>query len=514
MSVQLSVQSIARTTTRLAMILLFILALAGCGDSGDDMDAHMDEHDHDEHVHDDDDDDDHDHEGEFPGRLMVLDDENHTVYVLDLETERDLVAGTFEIERTTATRPETTQFAGTLLRGTSNGRYGFVAQYTWPDAIPFQDDHQIVVIDSGLTAVSHGDHSDPDWGTPRRMPYVIGGGETGLYNGIHIVSDHGLTAFFYDGSRSLDGSMIDATGHAVVYRYSDFDSQTTPEPIFDLDVETFIHGVAVAFHDDLFIVSSVDDSVEPDASTPNGVATYRVDAEDVEDDIVQDFRDRCPGLHGEAVTGDYVAFGCTVRTEDSGVLVLAYDEDHDSFDAHVVVYPDDDTELSSGTLVGGKGKEHSEGTFMASYGGHFLKITASEVMDGTRAGSELFMVEAGNEGHRGYAFEPVDHNFGGEGRFVVLTQTGNLYIFDVTMPAGSELAGQIMGIVDAECPVVGRCPNLALAPGFAYVSDPANNRVREVHLEHAEVERDLPMNAPTQMVVLGWFELDEELVFH
>jgi hypothetical protein len=70
-----------------------------------------------------------------------------------------------------------------------------------------------------------------------------------------------------------------------------------------------------------------------------------------------------------------------------------------------------------------------------------------------------------------------------------------------------------MGIVDAECPEVG-CPNLALAPGFAYVTDPANDRVREVHLEDAEVERELPMNAPTELVVLGWFELEEELVFH
>ena len=201
-------------------------------------------------------------------------------------------------------------------------------------------------------------------------------------------------------------------------------------------------------------------------------------------------------------------------TDRSGVLVLAYDESTDSFEAGEVAYPDDGSELTSGGLAGGMGP--SEGIFMTTYGEHFLKIMASEVMDGTDEGSQLVTVETGSGRHRAYAFEPVDHNFGGEGHFVVLTGTGNLYIFDLTMPAGSELTGRITGIVGDTtegCPEVG-CPSLALAPGFAYVSDPANNQVREVHLEDAEVERDLQMNAPTSLVVLGWFEYEDEIAFH
>ena len=393
-------------------------------------------------------------------------------------------------------------------------------------------ENRIYVIDSGLTVEGHAGHLDPVWGVPTLLPYRLGhgGGEDGLYNPVHFSSHHGRTAIFYDGIRNPEGDQYNANAVAVAYNNSDFDSETHPEPIFELDVGSYAHGGAVAFDDDLFAVSvgmNEEHGGLDYSGLPRGVATYRADAEDWENDIVQDFRGRCPRLHGEAVSGNHIAFGCNEGPEDnenpnymgptiterSGVLVLTFNDSTHLFEAAEVAYPDDGSELTSGSLAGGTGP--SEGIFMTTYGDHFLKITASDIMDGTNAGTLLVMVE-NDGGRRGFGFEPVDHNFGGEGRFVVLTRTGNLYIFDVTMPMGSELIGQIMGIVGdttESCPDVG-CPSLALAPGFAYVSDPANNRVREIHLEHAEVERDLDMNAPTKLVVLGWFELEDELVFH
>ena len=519
---------IARKASQLALILLFTLALAGCGDDAGEMDAHVDEHEHEEEV------DEHAHEeehlDEFPGRLMVLDAENYRLNVFDLEDE-EVVAWFDEHDGFEAS--DAAGF-GELLRSSSDGRYGFVLQRTGhfaPDNDP--DANRIYVIDSGLTVEGHAGHLDPIWSDPTLLPYQLGhgGGETGLYRPIHWGSHHGLTAVFYDGSRHPDDDAQNVNGYAIAYDNSDFDSQTVPDPIFELGVGSYAHGAAIAVHDDLFIVSvgmNEDEGGLDYSSLPRGVATYRADAVDAEADIVQDFRGMCPRLHGEAVTGDYAAFGCNEGPEDndnenymgpmitdrSGVLVLAYDDSTDSFEAAEVAYPDDGSELTSGGLAGGTGP--SEGIFMTTYGEHFLKIMASEVMDGTNEGSELVMVEAGSGRHRGYAFEPVDHNFGGEGHFVVLTGTGNLYIFDLTMPAGSELTGRITGIVGdttESCPEVG-CPTLALAPGFAYVSDPANDRVREVHLEDAEVERDLEMNAPTSLVVLGWFEQEDEIVFH
>ena len=530
----------AKFLGRLALVLVFMFALAGCGDDAGDTDAHMDEHDHegDEHDHGD------EHAGEFPGRLMVMDAENHQVQVLDLESEG--VVATFAVPQSMAPG------FGTLVRRTGDGRYGFLLQRTGhfsPDNDP--DANQIMVIDSGLTIESHGDHSDPVWGTPTLLPYRLGHGaggeEMGLYRPIHWSSHHGLTAIFYDGSvlRAEDRSVVDmVNGYAVAYDDMDWGSQTRPEPIFKLDVGSHAHGGAVAFHDDLFVVSvGMNEGYGGLAysTLPRGVAAYRADATDVEDIIPgQDFRGMCPRLHGEAVSGNYVAFGCNEGPEDdprnnpdanpnymgppiedrSGVLVLKYDADGDEddlpFTAAEVAYPDDESETTSGGLRGGTGP--SEGIFMTTYGqDYFLKITASEVVHETDAGSELFTVEMGSGGNRGYYIEPVDHNFPmGEGRFVVLTRTGNLHIFDLTMPAGDELVGSVPGIVGdtrESCPDIG-CPSFALAPGFAYVTDPANNKVYEVHLEDAEIEREFDLNAPTSLVVLGWFEYDEEIVFH
>ena len=523
----MNIRSIAGTATRLAMILLFILALAGCGDDAGDTDPHMDDHDHDEHM------DEHDHDehaGEFPGRLMVMDAENDRVQVFDLNSEE--VVGVFSLN------PSTASGFGTLLRTTSNGRYGFMLQRTGhfsPDNDPSAN--RIMVIDSGLITESHGDHADPVRQDPSLLPYQLGhgGGETGLYRPIHWSSHHGLTAIFYDGSvlRSDDGSIVDSVnGYAVAYDDSDWGSQTRPEPIFKLDVGSHAHGGAVAFHDDLFIVSvGVNEGYGGLAygTLPRGVATYRADAEHVVDDIVQDFRGRCPRLHGEAASGNYVAFGCNEGPEDndnpnymgpmiterSGVLVLTYDEATDSFTAAEVAYPDDGSETTSGGLRGGMGP--SEGIFMTTYGqDHFMKIMGAEISDGTRDGMSLLEVEMGSGGNRGYYVEPADHNYPmGEGRFVVLTRTGNLHIFDLTMPAGDEHVGSVPGIVGdtrESCPEAG-CPSFALAPGFAYVTDPANNKVYEVHLEDAEIEREFDLNTPTNLVVFGWFEDEDEIAF-
>ena len=522
------IRLIARTASRLVLIPFFVLALAGCGGDGDDREAHVDEPDREAHVDMDVDAD--VRAEEFPGRLMVMDAENHQVQVLDLESG--------EVFRFPAGQSDAPGF-GTLLRRSANGRYGFLLQRTGhfsPDNDPSAN--VIKVIDSGLTTESHGDHADPVWQDPRLLPYELGhgGGEPGLYRPIHWSSHHGLTAIFYDGSilRGEDGSILDSVNaHAVAYDDSDWGSQTRPMPIFSLDVGSHAHGGAVAFHPNLFVVSvGMNDSVGGLAysTLPRGVATYRADAMDVEDDIVQDFRGLCPRLHGEAVSGDYVAFGCNEGPEDgenpnytgepitdrSGVLVLSYDDMTDSFEADEVAYPADGTETTSGGIRGGTGP--SEGIIMATYGqDYFLKIMAAEVEDGTTEGSSLLEVEMGSGGNRGYYVEPVDHNFPmGEGRFVVLTRTGNLHIFDLTRAAGDEHVGSVPGIVGdtrEACPDVG-CPSFALAPGFAYVTDPANNKVYEVHLEHAEVERQFDLNAPTSLVVFGWFEHDEEIAFH
>ena len=545
------IRTVAQTVSRLVLILFFVLALAGCGDDGDDTDPHMDEHDHDEHV--DMDEHDHEHAEEFPGRLMVMDADNNELQVLELESGQ--VVSTFALPHSMASG------FGTLLRTSSDGRFAFALQRTGhysPENEP--EYNQIVIFDSGLTIESHGDHSDPVWGTPTRLPYRLGHGawvmdptlemEMDLYRPIHWSSHHGHTAIFYDGSRRDDYSES-VNGYAVAYEDSEWGGQTAPMPIFKLSVGSHAHGGAVAFHHDLFVVSVGMNDNEGGlaySTLPRGVAAYRADATDWERDIIQgqDFRGMCPRLHGEAVSGNYIAFGCNEGAEDdprnelpnanpnymgppipmgerSGVLVLSYDADRDEdgdptgpFVAAEAAYPNDGLQLTSGGIRGGVGP--SVGIFMATYGEHFLKITASmldyDSEDVSKAGSELLMVEEGSGRHRGYYFEPVDHNFPmGEGRFVVLTGTNNLHIFEFSEDGSGEIEHRDM--LAMPCSEDG-CSSLALAPGFAYVSDRTANMVYEVPLDHPDTDdiRELALNAPTSLVVLGWFGYPEEIVFH
>ena len=493
---------VAKILGRLALILVFILALAGCGDDAGDTDAHMDE---DEHAED------------FPGRLMVLDSENYQLNVLDLETEQ---VTTFN-DHDGFEKGMSPSFS-TSLKVTSDGRYGFVLQRSGHVADgPLLADNGIYVVDSGLTVEGHAGHLDPVRGTPTPLPYLLGhgGGEDGLFNPVHFVSHHGFTAIFYDGinpyrDTSAPGA-VEHQGYAVVYETSDFDGSTAaPMSIFKFGVGNYSHGAAVAIDHDLFIVTLA----EPEGNLPNGVATYRAHehGDHIDIELGQRFPDSCPRLHGEAVWGPYVAFACL---DGEGILVLTHDEAADSFAATVVAYPDE--MITSGYLVANPLSAdevgHSDVIFMVRYGTYqneFAKITEHDIEDGSNAIPEVLTVEAGlQERHRGFAFEPVDHNFPmGKGRFVVLTATGNLYIYDLKMSTGDELVGQVMGIVgETSREYCGNnpCPYLALAPGFAYVTDPANNKVYEVHLEDAEIERTFELNAPTQLVVLGWFGYGE-----
>ena len=508
---------------RLVLIFVFMLALAGCGDNASDTDAHMDEHD--EHV------DEHDHDHE---------EEEHEAGVIASFDDHD----GFEKGQSADFRQ--------YLRATSHGRYGFVLQRSrnLPLNDPNLGDNRIYIVDSGLAVEEHGDHFDPVTRDPSLLPYQLGhgggqGGEEGLYNPVHFVSHHGFTAIFYDGIAPPSNDAPDLTeqsGVAVVYRDSDFDGSTSPPyPIFERAVGNYSHGAVVAVHDKLIIVTLA----EPDGSLPNGVETYKGhdhgDHIDFEPD--QDFSGLCPRLHGEATWGPYVAFACI---GGDGLLVLTHDDATDSLEAKVVAYPD---EYTSGGLAATTQHEvgHDDVIFMVRYGENqqdFAKVTEHDIEEGLDADLEVLTMDWGSsDRHRGYAFEPVegsagrllvqdtdaedyhldvldlgdmDHDITGKGRFVVLTATGDLHIYDLTMEMGEELVGTISGIAD--CSEGVGCPYLALAPGFAYVSDPAKGKVYEVHLDDAEIEREFDddLDAPTQLVVLGRFgyEIEESHARH
>ncbi len=461
----------------------------------------------------------------FTGRLMILDAANHQVHVFDLESEE--VVETFAVTQSIASG------FGTLLARTSNGRLGFVAQRSGhfsPENDPSVN--TIALVDSGLAVEDHGDHFDALRQIPRQLSYRMGhgGGQFGLYRPIHIDAHHGLIAIHYDGSRHPDDDAQNVNARVLAYTEADLASPTQPTPLLDLDTGSYQHGAAIPFHEDLFVVSIG----TPDASLgglnystlPRGVVTYNAAGEEQ-----QDFRGRCPQLHGSAITGTFVAFGCNEGprnmenpdyagphiTTRSGVLVLTHDGGHPgALTAAEVTYPGDGSDTTSGTLRGGTGP--SEGIIVASYGPtQFLKIIGAQVQDGMPNGSSLIDVAGTIATHD---IEPADDNFPqGQGRFIVLTETGDLHIFDLTRMAGEELVTIVSGVVadiSGGCPEAG-CPQLALAPGAAYISEPAQGMVHEVDLNNAVVTRQFDLSVlnaiPTSLEVFGWFGLDAPLVF-
>lgn len=530
-------QSIARTAARLAMILLFILALAGCGDDASDMDAHV----MGEHAHEDE--DEHEHEGEHAEGEVIV----------SFRADPEHPEHGFEKGRSA-------HFSQSL-KLSSYGRYGFVLQRSGHlgPRDPALDDNRIYIVDSGLAVEEHGDHFDPATSDPELLPYQLGHGgvedgqedpyhQRGLYNPVHFVSHHGLTAIFYDGinpARSDDPDAVEQKGVAVVYRDSDFeDSMAPPMPIFEYTVDYYSHGAAVPVHDELFIVTLA----EPDGALPDGVATYSAHehGDHVDVELEQSFAGRCPGLHGEATWGPYVVFSCY---RGDGILVLEHVHETDSLEDTVVAYPG---EYKSGGLAATTRHEdeveHDDVIFMVRYGENqqdFVKITEHDIEDGLDAEPEVVTMEWGStDRHRAFAFEPVEGSAGrlliqdqdadgdnyhldvlqlgdeehtGKGRFVVLTATGDLHIFDL---ATSDRPATIPGIVGADClgPEEDICPELALAPGFAYVSDPAKGMVHKVHLDNPDEIHsfDEGLTAPTELVVLGRFgyELEHEHARH
>jgi hypothetical protein len=348
-----------------------------------------------------------------------------------------------------------------------------------------------------------------------------------------VLAHNGFVTIHFDGSFDSDDHYRQTHARVLVYGNDQLQSQVRPQAHLDLDLGEYQHGGAVPFHEDLFLVTVG----APDASVgglaystlPRGVATYNAAGEEQ-----QDFRDHCPKLHGETVSGPYVAFGCNEGPADndnpaymgpfieerSGILLLTHDGGSPgSFVAAEVKYPDDGSDNTSGTLYGGMGP--SEGIIIANYGSdhhdgdHFLKINGAKVKDGTSRGTSLLHVPGAAAD---YGIEPADDNFpDGQGRFIVLTRAGEIHIFDLTQRTGDELVATTPSVVDdfsENCPDAG-CPRLTLAPGVAYVSDPANAMVHEINLGNAMVTRSFDLSpfeaAPTQMAVFGWFGLDKPL---
>lgn len=241
-------------------------------------------------------------------RLFVAD---HTAPVL-----RVLDAGKGETLETYSLK------APARIYATETGRTVFAVQ---------RDANTVTAFSSGIRFDDHGDHADIDVAAPKALDGSVDGDRP-----VHFVAHHGEVALFFDG----EGVARVVSEEAVGDGKPDVRELRTSAPH---------HGVAIPFGAHALI--TVPNSVDP-KELPEGVRILDAKGNPVGDVAA------CPGLHGEATSGDLTAIAC-----DTGLLLVKGGRSAVPEITHLPYTDDlpDDTKVS--TLRGGKALQYFLGNF-------------------------------------------------------------------------------------------------------------------------------------------------------
>ncbi|MDW8168455.1 MAG: hypothetical protein RML74_08240 [Acidobacteriota bacterium] len=319
---------------------------------------------------------------------------------------------------------------------TASGRFGFAVH---------RDANRVTVVYSGLRTEKHGDHDD----LVVEAPYVMATVNTGP-RPTHFTSHGKWSAIYNDGDGTV--ALFNEEQFEPFVRFSRFPT-TGP----DHGVAVVIGGVAVL--GEVVLVGSLN--------------LGRVDVYTLDGRLTRSF-EGCPRLHGEAVHGDVVAFGCA-----DGVLLI--ENRQGSLEARKLLNPSGTpSDVRVGTLVAHKDVPH----FIGNFGQGLVFINPlSNTMTPVPLPARLLRFGVDLEGKA----------------LVALTADGKLHVLDPrTGVARSQL--------DAVSPWPGGAnprPGLALGEEVAYVSDPPTGDVVEVDLEGLRITRRISVGgAPTSLTML------------
>jgi ABC-type Zn uptake system ZnuABC Zn-binding protein ZnuA len=318
----------------------------------------------------------------------------------------------------------------------------------------------ITAVDSGILLEDHGDHLHP-YKRDARLTDFRAEGRTP----IHYVAHAGQIAIFNDGS-----------GEVMLLTERNFELAETEMLTFKTARPH--HGVAVPLGD--HIVLSVPDVQNMDYALPLGI-----EVRDMRDNVVASFADQCPGLHGEASSGAFTAFGCTDR-------VLILERNGDDFSVKSLRYA---PETPSGTRVGTVIGHEKQNFFIGNFGQ--TGLVRIDPMAGTLTPITLPM--------RYSAFR-LDAETGE--KIIVVTTDGSVHRIDA-------MSGRIEASVEAVTPFVFRTrvprPGLATVRNLAYVTDPAAGEVVEIDLEAMNITRRFVVEGkPVRLAVLGVLEMEHD----
>lgn len=307
------------------------------------------------------------------------------------------------------------------------------------------DQNRTQVLDVGSYSQPHGDHFHHYLREPALRPDVIEGDTP-----VHVVNHGGRTAIFNDG----DG----------IVNLFDIADITAGGLQFDTVIATSAHhGVAVPLQDSTIVTQR---------SGEEGLPESLVEI-DAAGEMVNEWKDACPGLHGEATTESVIAFGCA----DS--VLLLNDGESTNLD-----YPEEDGDARVGSLYA---------------------ASESSILIGNYSDARIASIDAENNTFTTFdvsqTYGPIVR--GADEEVILLGTDGILRGFDAT---NGEPTGQVQAIDAFDLPDGHgtATPGLALVGTVAYLTDPMGKTLTSIDTDAWAVEDVMDLDiSPTHVVAVN-----------
>ncbi|WP_295811637.1 zinc metallochaperone AztD [uncultured Nitratireductor sp.] len=318
-----------------------------------------------------------------------------------------------------------------------------------------RDANTVTAFSSGIHFDDHGDHADMEVSEPKALDGAVDGERP-----VHFVAHYGEIALFFDGE-----------GVARVVSEKDV---SEGNPVFrELKTSAPHHGVAIPYGEHAII--TVPNSKDP-SELPEGVQVVDTDGAPVGETVA------CPGLHGEATSGNVTAIAC-----DTGLLLVSGGRSSEPKIQHLAyadALPDD---LKVSTLAGGKALQF----FLGNFGRSALVLIDPEDENAFR------LIELPVRSVH-FVVDPVRPKFA-----YVFTEDGKLNRINV-------LSGKIDRSLELTAPysMDGHWsdprPRIAVAGDDIMVTDPLNGVIHAINAETFEKERDIAVEGmPYNIVAVG-----------
>ena len=313
----------------------------------------------------------------------------------------------------------------------------------------------VTAISSGISVDDHGDHGDIEVAAPKLLSVEIPGKKPS-----HFVEHNGEIALFFDG----EGVARIASEKNILQGNLELREVSTAAPH---------HGVAVAWGSHALLSEP---NKEKPEELPVGIRV--VDASGTQVGEVH----ACPDLHGEASSGDLLAFACA-----TGLLVV---KGENIPEISHLPYAENLPDGKSTTLLGGKGLQY----FLGNYGPDKIVL----IDPATEKKQDAFRLISLPARRVHFAVDPVRPKFA-----YVFTEDGKLNQINV-------IDGSIIGSLKLTEPysMDGHWsdprPRVVVAGDRIVVTDPLAGKLHLVDAANFEKAGEIPVDGkPFSIVAVG-----------